>query len=166
MLKKDMTRAELAKELVRTLCARGLTVATAESCTGGLIAKLITDVPGSSSAFFGGLVTYTNEIKTGVLGVEPAIIETHTEVSIPCAEAMAIRARTLLGTTYGVSATGYAGPGGGSACDPVGTVYLAVATPKGVRSERFSAPVGSNRRSVRNAAAKRALELLLLALNE
>lgn len=166
MLKKDQTAAALAKKLVREFSQRGITVGSAESCTGGLVAKLITDVCGSSAVLSGAFVTYTNEIKIGVLGVDPKVIETHTEVSLACAEQMACCARKRLGVTLAVSTTGYAGPSGGTERDPVGTVYLAVASPKGVRSERFSAPMGANRCAVRNAAAKRALELLLLSADE
>ena len=150
----------LAKRAVKRLASHGCTVSTAESCTGGLIAKAITDVPGSSAVLCGGFVTYTNEIKIGVLGVDPDVIARHTEVSFACAEAMAKGARERLGTTYALATTGYAGPGGGTDADPVGTVYLALATPGGVKSERFSAPAGANRTTVRKAATLRAFEML------
>ena len=153
--------AKLAKQLVKEFSARSLTVSTAESCTGGLIAKLITDVSGSSAVLAGACVSYTNEVKTSVLGVDPAIIARNTEVSHACAAAMAEGARRLFGTDLAISTTGFAGPTGGTALDPVGTVYLAIATPHGTRTERFSAPAGASRCGVRNAAACRALELLL-----
>lgn len=153
-----------ARRLVK-LCVRyGVTVGTAESCTGGLIAKAITDIPGSSAALCGGLVTYTNEVKIKLLGVDPAIIERDTEVSLTCAKAMAEGARECLGVTLAVSTTGFAGPGGGTETDPVGTVYLGLATPQGVISERFSAPPCATRAQVRNAAALRALTLLCDAI--
>ena len=155
-----MTISSMAKRVVRELAARGITVSTAESCTGGLIAKLITDVSGSSAVLAGGCVSYTNEIKISVLGVDPTIIERNTEVSHACAAAMAEGARARFGTDLAVSTTGYAGPTGGTERDPVGTVYIAVATPNGTRTERFSAPLGATRCGVRNAAAYRALELL------
>ena len=155
-----MTISSMAKRVVRELAARGITVSTAESCTGGLIAKLITDVSGSSAVLAGGCVSYTNEIKISVLGVDPAIIERDTEVSHACAAAMAEGARARFGTDLAVSTTGYAGPTGGTERDPVGTVYIAVASPNGTRTERFSAPLGATRSGVRNAAAYRALELL------
>ena len=149
-----------SKKLVERLCARGETLSSAESCTGGLIAKSVTDIPGSSAVFGGACVTYTNEIKTALLGVDPQIFERDTEVSFACAEAMAKGARERLGTTYALATTGYAGPGGGTDADPVGTVYLALATPGGVKSERFSAPAGANRTTVRKAATLRAFEML------
>lgn len=156
-----MTSAALSKKLVRSFAEQGLTVGTAESCTGGLIAKRITDVPGSSAVLLGGLVTYTNEVKTALLGVPASLIERETEVSHACACAMAVGARERLGADLAVSTTGFAGPGGGNERDPVGTVYIAVATRKGVVGERFSAPENATRRGVREAAAARALALLL-----
>ena len=159
-----MNNESLQRRLVRDLSARGITLATAESCTGGLIAKLITDISGSSSVLLGGCVAYTNDVKIGFLGVDPAIIERDTEVSLACANAMAQGARRCFGATVGVSTTGYAGPTGGTERDPVGTVYIAVSTEKCTVEERFCAPVGSTRTQVRNAAARRALEMVLDAL--
>ena len=156
----SITLAEMSKRLVRELAKKGITVGTAESCTGGLIAKSITDVSGSSAVLRGGFVTYTNEIKMKLLGVDPAIIACDSEVSLACAEAMAEGARERLGVTLAVSATGFAGPGGGNERDPVGTVYLGVATPNGTYGKRFCAPLGATRRAVRAAAALCALELL------
>jgi len=150
---------------VHALLARGETLSSAESCTGGLIAKVITDIPGSSAALMGACVTYTNEVKINLLGVDPEIIVRVSEVSFECAEAMATGAKARMQSTYAVSTTGYAGPGGGTEKDPVGTVYIGLATPRGVRSERFSAPVGSTRSEVRAAAACRALEMLLAEMN-
>lgn len=160
MKNKPITASAMAKKLVLACSRHGITVGSSESCTGGLIAKLITDIPGSSAVLAGAFVTYTNAVKVGVLGVDPAIIERVTEVSAACAEAMAACAREKLGTTLAVSATGFAGPGGGTADDPVGTVYLGIATPHAVYSERFCAPAGATRTQVRSAAALRALELL------
>ena len=151
----------MANKVLCALKERGATLSTAESCTGGLIAKCMTDLAGSSAVFSGACVTYTNEVKMALLGVAPELIEAHTEVSFACAEAMAMGARERIGTTYALSTTGYAGPGGGTDADPVGTVYIALATPDGVRSERFSAPAGATRAEVRAAAAMRAMELLL-----
>ena len=159
--RKMRTETALAARLVREFSARGLTVATAESCTGGLISKLITDIPGSSAVLRGACVSYTNPVKIGVLGVPAAIIERHTEVSAPCAEAMAEGARLLFGADFAVSTTGFAGPGGGTDRDPVGTVYIGLATPSGTSCVRFSAPAGASRAAVRTAAAIRALEELL-----
>ena len=159
-IKSAQALCVLAKRAVIKLAFQGCTVSTAESCTGGLIAKALTDIPGSSAVFCGGFVTYTNEIKIGVLGVDSDVIARHTEVSFACAEAMAAGARERLGATLAVSLTGFAGPTGGTDADPVGTVYIGIASLRGVRSERFQAPDPSTRESVRNAAAVRALELL------
>ena len=145
---------------VKTMKEKNVTVATAESCTGGLISKCITDVAGSSAVLAGGMVTYTNRIKTDVLGVDASIIEEHTEVSHACAEAMAERAKVLFGTDYALSATGYAGPGGGTEKDPTGTVYIGIATPNGFRSERICVE-NATRAQVRNAVAYHAFEMLL-----
>ena len=147
-----------ARRLTGLLLRNKETLATAESCTGGLIAKLITDIPGSSAAFMGGFVTYTNQVKEQLLGVRAETIALHTEVSLQCAEEMAEGARRVLGTRWGVSTTGYAGPGGGTEEDPVGTVYIAVAGERGTVSFRFSAPQDSTRAQVRAAAARAALE--------
>jgi PncC family amidohydrolase len=145
---------------VKTLKEKSATVATAESCTGGLIAKSITDVAGSSAVIAGGIVTYTNRIKTDVLGVDENIIAEHTEVSHACAKAMAERARDVFGTDYALSATGYAGPGGGTEKDPTGTVYIGIATPSGARTERICVE-NATRTQVRNAVAHHALQMLL-----
>ena len=145
---------------VKTMKEKNVTVATAESCTGGLISKCITDVAGSSAVLAGGMVTYTNRIKTDVLGVDASIIEEHTEVSHACAKAMAERAKTLFGTDYALSATGYAGPGGGTEKDPTGTVYIGIATPNGSRSERICVE-NATRTQVRNAVTYYALTMLL-----
>ena len=115
-------------KLVGELIKKGLTVSTAESCTGGLIGKLFTDVSGSSAVFSGGMITYTNHIKINKLGVSAQTIDKHTEVSFECAAEMAMRAREYFETDFGVSATGFAGPTGGNESDPVGTVYLGVST--------------------------------------
>lgn len=144
---------------VNALKEKQVTVSTAESCTGGLIAKSITDIAGSSAVIAGGMVTYTNRIKTDVLGVDKQIIQEHTEVSYACAEAMAERAKALFGTEYALSATGYAGPGGGTEKDPTGTVYIGIATPNGVRSERICVE-NATRTQVRNAVAYHALQML------
>ena len=158
-----VSSAELRKKAATTVGAlkeTQRTVATAESCTGGLIAKSITDIAGSSAVLAGGMVTYTNRIKTDVLGVDAAIIEQHTEVSHACAKAMAERAKAMFGTDYALSATGYAGPGGGTEKDPTGTVYIGIATPNGSRSERICVE-NATRTQVRNAVTYYALTMLL-----
>ena len=153
--------ARAAKRLFKGLRERGMTLATAESCTGGLIAKLITDLSGSSSCFAGGCVTYTNEVKMALLGVRAETIAEYTEVSHACAEEMAMGVRQKLGCDVGVSTTGYAGPGGGTEQDPVGTVYIGVAWEKGCFSYRLQAGQDRTRGQVRAAAAAKAMELVL-----
>lgn len=111
----------------RMLTERGETVATAESCTGGLLASRITDVPGSSAYFMGGAVCYTAAAKIDLAGVDASLIAEHGEVSEPVAIALARGARKRFGTTYGIGVTGIAGPGGGTEAKPVGTVHIAVA---------------------------------------
>ena len=153
-----------ARRVVRRLIERGETLATAESCTGGLIATCITDIAGSSAAFCGACVAYVNEVKMVLLDVDPAIIARESEVSAPCAEAMANGVRARWRSTYALSTTGYAGPSGGTERDPVGTVYISLTTPTKTVTERFCAPNGASRAEVRRAAAMRALTLLEKAL--
>ena len=150
----------LAAALVGEFAKRELTVSTAESCTGGLIAKSITDIPGSSAVLAGGCVSYTEEVKHRVLGVDEEILRTKTAVSEECAKAMAEGARKLFGTDVAVSATGYAGPGGGTEKDPVGTVYLGLATKDGTTVRRICLP-GATRTEVREAATATALEMAM-----
>src|SRR5262245_22978900 len=137
---------------------RKLHLAIAESCTGGLVAKRITDVPGSSAYFERGFVTYSNQAKVDLLGVSPADLEAHGAVSAAVAEQMARGARQRAGSEVGVAVTGIAGPEGGSAEKPVGTVFIAVSSQagEGVRTYRF---MGS-RQTVRERSAQMALELL------
>ena len=125
-------------DAVKALSAQGRTISTAESCTGGLMGKLFTDVSGASAVFAGGMITYTNHVKINKLGVSAETIATHTEVSFECAAEMAERARLYFETDIAVSATGYAGPGGGTEKDPVGTVYVGVADGGAVRTYRLS----------------------------
>ena len=156
----------IEKELVRRLAESGLTLAAAESCTGGLIAKRMTDVAGSSSVFVGGCVTYTNEIKRRLLGVEAQTLEKYTAVSEQVAMQMAMGVRERLGADIGVSTTGYAGPTGGDANNPVGTVYVGVSTAKGTKVTRFSFSGMRSRDYIRTLAAGNALLLVLRELDE
>ena len=152
---------QIARQLIETLTASNLTLSTAESCTGGLISKYITDIPGCSSVFFGGCVTYTNTVKMQLLDVNPQIIDTYTEVSEECAKAMSKGIRQRLGTDIGIATTGYAGPGGGTPQNPVGTVYIAVSTPKETRCQRIQAPMEDSRQQIREFAALVALQMAL-----
>lgn len=150
----------LASVTGRMLAARGATVATVESCTGGLIAKLLTDVPGSSRYFVGGAVTYSNAQKSALLGVPSELIAAHGAVSEAVARSMAEGCRARFACDYALSATGIAGPDGGSAEKPVGLVYVGVASANGtlVRECRFSDRL--DREAVRDRAAKSVLNLL------
>lgn len=154
---------DLASAVVKKLEAKQQTVSVAESCTGGLLAKRLTDIPGSSAVFPGGVVAYQNEIKMGLLGVSEKIIETETEVSAECAKAMADGAAARFATDYALSTTGYAGPGGGTKEHPVGTVYLGFHTPEKTTTLCIFCP-NATRSDVRVAAAKTALSMLLLEL--
>ena len=157
----DVALEDIVKRLFDVLSEKGMTLSSAESCTGGLIAKSITDLAGSSSVFSGACVTYTNEVKCGLLGIDAQLIEQYTEVSDACAAAMARAVREKIGTDIGVSTTGYAGPTGGTEKDPVGTVYIGISTKEKTVTERFSAPTDADRRQVRVLAAARAMELAL-----
>lgn len=134
------------------------TVAVAESCTGGMIASRLTDRGGSSDFFIAGYVTYSAAQKQQVLGVPANLIQKHTAVSEPVAAAMAEGARKLSGATYALSTTGYAGPDGGTDYDPVGTVYLGIASPTETRVIRVR--YGADRFRIRALATQASLDLL------
>jgi len=127
----------LAEQVVRTLAERGLTIAVAEADTGGLIGDLLTDVPGSSRVFPGGVIAYGNRPKRDLLGIPAALFQAHGAVSAEAAAAMAEGARRAIGTEIGIAATGTAGPSGGSAEKPIGTVFIAYAGPGGPVTERY-----------------------------
>jgi PncC family amidohydrolase len=152
---------ELARSLQALCGERGLTVATAESCTGGLVAHAITEVPGSSAHFRGAIVAYSNEVKEGELGVPAEVIRAHGAVSAQVARAMAEGARRALGSTLAGAVTGVAGPDGGSAEKPVGLTYIAVAGPEGAEVRRFV--WAGDRRANKLASADAVLRLLLEA---
>ena len=136
----------------------GYTLSTAESCTGGLLAQRITEVPGSSKYFIEGVVTYANEAKTRTLGVEPMLLLEHGAVSAPVAEAMAEGIRKRAGTDFGISITGVAGPDGGTEEKPVGTVFIALASD--VKTEHRKLNLPGDRQLVRWRASQAALDLL------
>jgi competence/damage-inducible protein CinA-like protein len=143
-------------ELVLDRCrALGLTLATAESCTGGLVGARLTDVPGSSDVYLGGVVAYSNEVKRGALGVSDEVLSTHGSVSAEAAGAMAEGARSRLGTDVAVAVTGVAGPGGGTPDKPVGLVYFHAAGPRGEWSS--SVRLTGDREAVRARATALAL---------
>jgi PncC family amidohydrolase len=151
------TGAELDKLARGPLLEKGLNVTTAESCTGGLIAKRLTDIAGSSAAVVGGFVTYQTHTKTQLLGVPADLIEKHGVVSAETAKAMAEGARAALGADIAIATTGYAGPGGGDAENPVGTVYIAVASRERTAVRRFSASSLRDRAYIRTVAATNAI---------
>ena len=157
----DETILAQAAGLLDRFRARGWRVATAESCTGGLIAAALTHVPGSSDVVDRGFVTYSNAAKTAMLGVDPALITAQGAVSGPVAAAMAAGALARSDADAVVAVTGVAGPGGGSAEKPVGTVWFGWATRTAAGTERQAFP--GDRTAVRAATVARALELLLAA---
>ncbi len=151
----------------RLLEAQNSTLALAESCTGGLLAKRLTDMPGSSAYFKEGLVTYSNEAKERLLGVPHELLVEHGAVSEPVARAMAEGARKLAETDYGLSVTGVAGPDGGTEEKPVGLVFVGVSDREGSFAERLDLSAWARSRvSIRERSANRAFDLLRLRLEE
>ncbi len=144
--------------LGRLLTHQNKTLATAESCTGGKIAQIITSIPGSSKYFKGSVVAYAKEVKIDVLGVAPETIQKHTVVSAEVAQEMAANVRKLLKTHYGIGVTGNAGPTTDDTDKSAGIVYIALATPNGVISERFD--FGQPREKVIDRAVNKSLEML------
>ncbi len=148
----------LEKVVVESLISRRLTLAIAESCTGGLIANRITDVPGCSTAFLTGVVSYSNEAKKELLGVPQELLDKHGAVSEEVARAMAEGARRVSGADVGLSTTGIAGPDGGTPTKPVGLVYIAIATDKAtvVQRQQFA----GGRLDIKQRASQTALDML------
>ena len=149
----------LAERLQRICLGAGLTVATAESCTGGRVCDALTDVAGSSGYVRGGVVAYADAVKEALLGVPAIVIEQHGAVSAQAARAMAAGARTWLGVDLAVAITGIAGPSGAMSGKPVGLTYAAVADPAGIEIRRFA--WSGDREANKAASARAALELLL-----
>lgn len=148
----------LHSTVAEALLARNETLALAESCTGGLVAKLLTDIPGSSAFFVEGFVVYSNGAKTARLGVPAAVIDEHGAVSEPTARAMAEGARAASGATWAIAVTGIAGPGGARPDKPVGTIHFAVAGPDGTTHLKWRFPFDRERNRVVSACT--ALDLL------
>lgn len=146
-----------------TLSNRHQMIVTAESCTGGLVASALTDVPGSSDAVHGGFVSYANGAKSAMIGVPEELIREHGAVSEPVARAMAEGARKVTGVAYAIAVTGIAGPGGGTEGKPVGLVHFACASEAGTVAhvERFG-DIG--RQQVREASINTALDLVIECL--
>lgn len=150
-----------AAAVVHLASERGVTVATAESLTGGLVAAALTDVPGSSAVMRGGIIAYASDLKTSLLGVPQDVVDAFGVVSPECVRAMASGVRVALGATVGVATTGVAGPGSQEG-KPVGTVYVAVAGPVGVEVEELR--LGGSRTEIRSATVEAALQLTLRVL--
>lgn len=144
--------------LGRKLSQSGLTISTAESCTGGKIAQMITSVSGASSYFKGGVVPYATEMKTKILGVDPSVIVEHSVVSSEVAREMALNCKKIFDSDYAIATTGNAGPLKGDADAEIGTVFVAVATPESVLVEEFN--FGQPREKVIERAVAKAFELL------
>lgn len=160
MFDKEITGRAIA--VLEACRAKGLTVATVESCTGGLVSGALTAIPGSSDVVAGGLVTYSNAAKSALAGVPSPLIAEHGAVSEPVARAMAQGGRERLESSLAVAITGVAGPGGGSTVKPVGLVHFACASPAGTvhREERFG-PL--SRDEIRRLSVLVALEMVLEA---
>jgi nicotinamide-nucleotide amidase len=145
-------------EVGAILKARQITVAVAESCTGGLLAERLTDVPGSSAYFRGGVVSYSNDLKAAWLDVPAELIEAKGAVSTEVALAMAEGVRRSSGASLGLSITGIAGPGGGTPSKPVGTVHIGLADETGARERGFRFP--GDRDRIRHQASQAALDMV------
>ncbi|MGQ7944852.1 CinA family nicotinamide mononucleotide deamidase-related protein [Flavobacterium sp. WC2509] len=150
--------------LGQILTRQNKTISTAESCTGGTIAQLLSSIPGASSYFKGSVVAYSTEVKQNVLGVSKNLIEEHSVVSAEVAKAMALNVKTLLKTDYAIATTGNAGPSKGDASAEVGTVYIALATPNEVMVEKFD--FGQPREKVIDRASVKGLEMLLKEISK
>ena len=148
----------LEEVIVKLLMQRHQTLAVAESCTGGLLANRITNVPGASEVFLAGYVCYANQAKIDMLNVDPQLLEKHGAVSDQVAGAMAEGARMCAKSDYALATTGVAGPGGGSPEKPVGTVYIAAAAPDETITKRLFFP--TDRETFKQVATQAALELL------
>ena len=153
-----------AAALIEAARARGLKIATAESCTGGLVAALLTEIPGSSAVVERGFVTYSNEAKSQMLGVPPALIDAHGAVSAAAARAMAEGALRMSVADITVAVTGVAGPGGGSAAKPVGLVHFACAR-RGGETRVHEVRYGDlGRGEIRLHAVEQAVDMLAVAV--
>ena len=149
----------IEKKIGQLLRRNETTISVAESCTGGLIAHRITNVSGSSDYFESGIVSYSNQAKMNLLGVPRSLIDTHGAVSEPVARNMAESIRRKRNTTLGLATTGVAGPLGGTPETPVGTVFIALASPEGTHVREFH--YTGNRVQIKRLAAEKALEMVL-----
>jgi nicotinamide-nucleotide amidase len=155
---------DVAESMFLQLADKKATLATAESCTGGLVAHWITTMPGVSPYYLGGVVSYANEVKSELLGVPESLLKSHGAVSGEVAAAMAEGIRNRLGATLGLSTTGVAGPTGGTEDKPVGLVYLGLATAKGVQTRRLLIGSDQPRDIIQHRSSKAAINWVRLAL--
>ena len=151
---------ELCEIILDKLRKNGLTLSCAESCTGGLIAKSLTDIPGCSDVFYGGVVSYDNCVKMGILGVKEETLKEYGAVSFQTAEEMALGVKRACSTDVGISTTGIAGPGGAVPGKPVGTVYIGIAINDTVESFRLDLGKDNSREVIRSMATERILTVL------
>ena len=154
----------LLNNLQQLCIKKGVSVAVAESCTAGLISLELTTFSGSSSFFKGGVVAYQNKVKTKILGVSQSIINERTEVSAEVVRQMAQSVLEKFDADFSIATSGYAGPNGGTIKNPIGTVFIAIASAAGVAASRFI--FSGNRQSVVNQASKTALNLLYVEVKK
>lgn len=165
--RENIKEEELAEKLIEALSKKKLKIATAESCTGGMISAAITSVSGASGVFDCGICSYANFIKNKVLGVKDATLSAYGAVSEKTATEMARGVRLLSGADIGISTTGIAGPLGGSQYKPVGLVYIGVSTAMGLKVEKMLlGENGADRRRIRELATAAAMYLALKAISD
>ena len=152
--------------VVATLKEKGLTLACAESCTGGLVGKRITDVSGASEVFLGGCITYANEVKVKLLGVKEETLRRYGAVSEQTAREMAAGVRRALGADIGVSVTGIAGPGGGTKEKPVGTVFVGISSKSGEQVRKLSLSSMRSRTFIRDVSVSNVMDMILKLCRE
>ncbi|HOK08577.1 MAG TPA: CinA family protein [Candidatus Hydrogenedens sp.] len=156
-----MTTEEL---IIHQLTERNISLATAESCTGGLIAHRLTNVPGSSAVFLGGIVAYSNELKKKLLGVPEHLLVEYGAVSEPVAKEMALGVCKHLGSMLGIGVTGIAGPGGGTLTKPVGLVYIGIASYELGQCHVYEFRFSGSRLEIKQQTADNALNLIINTL--
>lgn len=162
LTQENIKEEEISALLVQALREKNMKIATAESCTGGMISQKITDISGASAVFDCGICSYANHIKNKVLGVKEATLATYGAVSEKTAQEMARGVRLLAGADIGISTTGIAGPLGGTKYKPVGLVYIGISTERGLRHEKLLLGEGGNdRERIRTLAAEAAMYLAL-----
>ncbi len=152
----------IEEKLLNSLQAKKLTLSLAESCTGGLLANRVTNIPGSSKTFLLGIIAYSNSAKCRLLKIPEKIIQSYGAVSRPTARLMAEGARRLGGSDLGLGLTGIAGPGGGSKSKPVGTVFIAVSSSRKTLAKKFI--FSGSRLRIKKQAADKAIQMLLEAI--